>query len=114
MSILRSSQQTVVLITAAKTDDHGREVEDWSLPPAAELPVPGCSFQPGPGQAENENRTGSSATARVFLPAGTPVTARQHVRGPDGLDYEIQGEPERHEYGLRSDHVLIRLERWNG
>jgi hypothetical protein len=76
--------------------------------------VPGCSFQPGAGQAEDENRTGSSATARVLLPAGTAVTARQHVRGPDGLDYKIVGEPERHEYGLRADHVLIKLERWNG
>lgn len=114
MSILRSSQQTVVLLTAVMTADHGRHVEDWSEPPAAQQSIAGCSFQPGPGASEDENRTGSSATARVFLPAGTAVTARQHVRGPDGHDYAIQGEPERHEYGLRSDHVLLRLERWNG
>ncbi|KQY58318.1 hypothetical protein ASD11_01230 [Aeromicrobium sp. Root495] len=114
MSILSSTQQTITLLTAATTSDHGREVADWKKPPAAEDDVTGCSFQPGPGQADDENRTGSSATARVFLPAGTQVTARQHVRGPDGLDYKILGEPERHEYGLRSDHVLLRLERWHG
>lgn len=103
------AQHTVQVLTAQETGDHGRAVEDWSLEPTSRT-VTGCSFQPAVGQSDDENRTGSQLTAALFMPSGDPITARNRVRF-GGDDYEIVGEPERWDY---VDHVLVRLERWEG
>lgn len=77
------------------------------------MSVSGCSWQPGVGTNDTQNRAGVQASVTVWLPPDAPVTAKQHVRFA-GLDYEIVGEPERWIFGSGLDHVVVRLNRWEG
>lgn len=107
------ARQTATLLTPVLVDDHGTLVADWSQPPA-ETPVPGCSFQPSTGSLDDVNREGVRTAASLHMPPTAAVTAHQRVRVA-GVTYRIVGEPERWTSATGAlDHVLLRLEHWEG
>lgn len=107
------TRQTVVLLTPVVVDDHGTEVPDWSQSPTPTT-VTGCSFQPSGGSLDDTNREGVRAAASLYLPPATTASAQQRVQ-VDGVTYRIIGEPERWTSATgRLDHIVLRLERWEG
>lgn len=84
---------------------------DWNQEPA-ELELP-CEHQPNStGEAvDNQERTVTSW--RVFLGAGTDITAVDRWRF-NGVIHEVDGEVERHRRGGREHHVELVVKRIAG
>lgn len=103
---------TIVRQRATLADDgHGNQVPDWTSP--AELPIAGCSVQPGATVEDRQNRDSVLIAFTVYVPAGSDVLATDRIRIGSAV-FEIDGEPERWETGLSVDHVKLFLRRWEG
>lgn len=105
------AKHTVIVKEPALVDDHGSKTADWTQPPISAESVEGCSIQPTGGNEELIHRDGVLVTHRGFLPAGTPISRHARI-AHQGVDHDVVGEPMRHEYGLRTDHVEVLLHRW--
>ena len=106
--------QTVTVVHPAMVDDRGTMVPDWSATPVSEVPVPGCSVQPGATAEVLAARQGSSIRWTVLAPPTLVATARDGVRF-EGVLYQINGEPQPWPSptgGL--DHVVLFLETHEG
>lgn len=89
MSAVLSVFDVDILTAGTRTDDYGDPQPDWTAP--TEITVKGwwawvASFEVLDG------RDATSTTSKVYLPAGTPITARDRVRIA-GRIYEVNGEP---------------------
>lgn len=89
---------------------------DWDNTPDDDLDkveYPGSSFQP---LSSNENLVAqqrTESTHRWFAPAGADVVATDRVRF-NGLDYQVDGEPERWRIRNREHHVEVLCFRITG
>jgi hypothetical protein len=104
------ARTSVVVLTAPTTSDHGRLTRDWGQTPT-EVTVDGCSWQPNGGADDLANREGAQALGQLFMPPDATIAAHNRVR-IDGDVYTIRGEPARWGTGLRLDHIVVQLERW--
>lgn len=88
-------------------------VDSWKPADVTVTLYTGSSFQP---LASNENVAGqqrTEATHQAFLRAGADVTSRDRIRH-EGLDYVVDGKPERWRIGGVEDHVEVRCFRVEG
>lgn len=70
-------------------DSHGNPIETF----APEVIVDGCAFDPGGSvEASEPGREAVVSSPRVFVPAGTLVTARSLLT-VRGLLYRVDGDP---------------------
>jgi hypothetical protein len=85
--------------------------EDWSIP--NELPIPGCSVQPGPGQPLLRNlRAGVIVDYIAWAPLDTDVTEHDRIRYA-GQDYDVSDTIQRWDFtGL--GHLVIPMRRVEG
>lgn len=107
------ANQTVVVLMPEEIVERGETVESWTVP--TRTPIDGCSVQPGNGGRDFEHADGVVADFTVYLPETAMVPRRARVELPvtDG-QFVLLGEPEPWIYGLRTDHVRIRLRRRDG
>lgn len=84
---------------------------DWNQPPA-ELDL-ACEFQPTSSTESVDNQERTETYWRVFLPAGADITAADRWRFY-GVDYEVDGEVERHRRAGREHHVELVVTRVAG
>lgn len=70
-------------------DAHGNPIESFADP----VTIEGCAFDPG-GSVEtvSPGREVVVTSPRVFLPAGTFITARSRVT-VRGMLYQVEGDP---------------------
>lgn len=80
---------TVQARVVGSDDSHGNPIETFAAP----VTVDGCAFDPG-GSVETlePGREAVVSRPRVFMPAGTVVTARS-ILTVRGLLYRVDGDP---------------------
>lgn len=105
--------QKITVLSPGTTTDRGVTVADWTKP--TRRTVTGCSVQPGAGDVDWIRATGVMADFIVYAPADCGVTADNRIE-LDGVAGQFipEGPPEHWEYGLRADHVRLRLRRRDG
>lgn len=109
----RFAKQTIVLLEPVLIVERGETVEDWAAP--LRTPVPGCSVQPGDGDADHVHADGETADYTVYVPPGAALPEKFRVELPTAAgQFTVQGEPAPWIFGLRSDHIQIRLIRRAG
>lgn len=91
-------------------DDFGNPIPGT---PGTDLPITGCSVQPGAGPELIVNRDALTTLWTVWAPAGADVTETDTV-AYDGTDYDVDGQIERWQVGTRLDHKVIRLKAVSG
>lgn len=85
--------ETVTVLTPAVIENrYGRSTVDPDWSHAVQATVDGCLFAPQSTSEDNDGRTAVLSDARLYLPAGTEVTAgcRVVIRGEQ---YEFDGSP---------------------
>lgn len=109
----RFANQTVVILTPVLLEERGEIVEDWSLP--IRVSVEKCSVQPGDGAADNEHANALIADYTVYLPPETVLPEKFRVELPTTAgQFILTGEPQPWIFGMRVDHLRIRLKRRAG
>lgn len=104
----RFAKQTVVLLEPVLIEERGEMVEDWSNPVRTLLP--GCSVQPGSGGADHVHADGLTADYTAYLPPDAVLPEKFRVELPTAAgQFILQGEPAPWIFGLRTDHIQIRL-----
>src|SRR5688500_8085352 len=97
--------QTLTLITPPGRDRFGDPIAGSG----SETVVGGCSVQPDTTTELTDGRDTVTTGLRVWLPAGTEVSATTKARY-DGRVYSVDGEPSRWvDLDGVDDHVEIRL-----
>lgn len=81
--------------------------------PGPDLPIPGCSVQPGAGAEFIDRRDTIQTLFTVWAPETADVVETD-VIAFDGVDYAVDGQVERWNVGTRLDHKVIRLRAVNG
>jgi hypothetical protein len=108
---MRLGTQTVTRKRAgATTDGYGNEVPDWGT--TDDLPIAGCSVQPGGGSEFYDDRTATTIMWTVFSPVADVVDTDRIAY--NGTDYEIDGAIGDWRVGTRLDHLEIRLKKVGG
>lgn len=108
---------TITVVRPTLVTDRGTTVPDWTLPPASETPVHGCSLQPGASSEALAARQGQTIRWTVYAPAGVDVTAHDAVRLPDDSTrlYQVDGEPQRWASPTGAlSHTVLALIDWSG
>lgn len=109
----RFAKQTIVLLTPALIEERGETVEDWSTP--NRVVVLKCSVQPGDGGADHEHADGMIADYTVYVPPETVLPENFRVELPTTSgQFILEGEPQPWIFGMRVDHLRIRLKRRAG
>lgn len=109
------AKQTIRVITPGTKTVHGNSTDDWKNP-AGNVPIEGCSVQPTTGSESTDHRDASLAQWQVFIydiDKGLAITPRDHIKY-GALEFQIEGTPLAHVYGLSSDHIQILMNRWEG
>lgn len=92
------------------TGPDGAEIPgNWSTvtePQLLKVNYPGSSFQPLSSAESIVAQQRTKSTHRAFLPAGADVLVTDRLRF-DGLDYQVDGQPERWRIGGIEDHVEV-------
>lgn len=94
MSIPFAHQTVTILSDTDTTDEYGNPRRDWSNP--SSVVVPRCHVQPVDTSEELGARERDQVVSRyrVWLPAGTAITANDRIEwGP--LLLSVDGEPKR-------------------
>lgn len=107
----RFARQSVNILTPVLIEERGETVEDWSDP--VRSTVTGCSVQPGNGGADFEHADSLTADYTVYLPPETvlPVESFRVELSTTSGQFTLMGEPQPWKFGMRVDHLRIRLER---
>ena len=109
----RFANQTIVILTPVLIEERGEIVEDWAVPGRVE--VADCSVQPGDGGADHEHADALTADYTVYLPPETVLPADFRVELPTTTgQFTLEGEPQPWIFGMRTDHLRIRLKRRAG
>ncbi|AJT42417.1 hypothetical protein [Psychromicrobium lacuslunae] len=104
-------RQSFTRLRAPLVDDgHDNETQDWSK--AQALEISNCLITPGATDEVIANRNGVLIQFTVHAPAGADVQALDRAIY-QGVEYEIDGEPERWDTGVL-DHTVIYLKKWRG
>lgn len=90
-------------------DEYGNPIPGL---PGADLPVTGCSVQPGAGSEFTDRRDALTTLFTVWAPVAD-VTETDVVNYA-GTDYAVDGQIERWNVGTRLDHLVIRLKAVTG
>ena len=91
--------------TSTGDDEFGNPIPGT---PGADLPITGCSVQPGAGSEFIANRDAITTLFTVWAPEPADVIETDVVTY-DGTDYEVDGQIERWNVGSLLDHKVIRL-----
>lgn len=95
------------------TDAHGNIVPDWSQPPA-ELPIGGCSVQPGATSEVLTSRDTIQNQWTVYAPRFADVKPTDRIRW-SGVDYEVVGQPAAWDSPTGSlSHIQFTIQLWEG
>lgn len=87
-------------------DEYHNTQTDWTDPD--ELPISGCSVQPGGGSQVTDSREAITTLFTVWAPLGADVLDTDRIRHA-GTVYDIDGSVDRWEVGSDLDHLVIRL-----
>lgn len=103
---------TIVRVRPARISDHGRLIADWDAPPAVpDLPIAGCSVQPGAPDEETANRESITVRWTVYAPPAADVTGLDGVRW-QGTIYQVEGDPQRWpDFGGLGHQVILLVDR---
>lgn len=97
--------------TGSTEDDYGNDVGEWATPD--ELPITGCSVQPGGGLEVHDDREAITTLYTVWAPIAADVVDTDRVRFA-GADYALDGPIEVWAVGTPIDHKVIRLKAVSG
>lgn len=101
--------ETVTVATPPGVDVHGDPTG-----PGVSTEVQGCSWQPRSSSEETDRRDTVTASAVLFAPPDTEITALSRVTYA-GLTYEVAGEPSRwRDQDGDAHHVMATLRRVEG
>lgn len=93
--------------------DYGSEdTIDWTEGTLNKLELP-CEFQPEASSEDVQAQQRTVTRWRVFLPAGADITAKDRWRFL-GVDYEVDGDVERHRFKGAEHHVELRVMKVSG
>lgn len=92
-------------------NDHGNKSRDYKANPTTSTFY--GSIQPGTGTEDLTNRDGAEIVKTIFATDPQADVQRADVVTLGGVDYQVEGEPERWETGIM-DHAVIHLSVWNG
>lgn len=105
--------ESIEILDAPPTDRRG----DPTGPPVITR-VDGCNWQPRTSGEDTDLRSTVVTGYVVWAPPGTVVKSTSRIRrppGPDGLLYEVDGEPGQwSDMGGQPHHVVINLRRVRG
>lgn len=105
---MRPGPHTVVVLRATSaTDGYGNSEPDWEQ--ATETTVAGCSVQPQIGLEATVGRETVVSRWTLYAPDDADLTATDRVRYA-GVDYEIDGEPQRWDFPPLS-HLVALLQK---
>ena len=91
-------------------DEYGN---DTPGAPGPDLPIAGCSVQPGAGAEFRDQREATTTLWTVWAPINADVLNTDAVAYA-GTDYAVDGQVERWEVGTPLDHLVIRLKAVSG
>ncbi len=89
---------------------------NWSTvtePQLLKVDYPGSSFQPMSSDESIVAQQRTRSTHRAFLPAGADVLVTDRLRF-DGLDYQVDGQPERWRINGIEHHLEVLVFRVSG
>lgn len=104
---MRLGLQTITRKRAGvTTDGYGNEVPDWDA--TTDLPITGCSVQPGGGSEVDDSREATTTLYSVWAPPDADVVETDRVNH-EGVDYAVDGSIERWNASPRLSYKMIRL-----
>lgn len=108
------ASDAIKVLTPVIVMERGKEVADWSQPPASSVTVRGCDVQPGASTEEVAARQNVIIRHTVWAPPATVVGAHDAMEY-DGTRYAVDGEPMRWKSPTGAvSHVQIYLIDWEG
>ena len=108
------ASDVITVQTPAMILERGKEVPDWSQPPASSVTVRGCNVQPGASTEDVAARQNVTIRHTVWAPPATVVGAHDAVEYR-GTRYAVDGEPLRWKSPtVAVSHVQIYLIDWEG
>lgn len=92
----------------SSTGPDGLPVANWKSAEStwSKVDYPGSSFQPLGSTEDVVAQQRTESTHKWFAPAGADVVATDRLRF-GGLDYQVDGDPERWRIGGREHHVEV-------
>lgn len=108
------ASDTITVLTPVMATERGKEVSDWSQPPATTSTVTGCEVQPGASTEDIAARQNVIIRHTVWAPPETLIGASDAVEF-EGVRYAVDGEPMRWRSPSGAvSHVQIYLIDWEG
>lgn len=97
------------------TGPDGVPIINWDSAEAgwSKVDYTGCSFQPMTSTEDVVAQQRTESTHRVFMPAAADVLATDRLRF-DGLDYQVEGDPEKWRIRGHEHHLEVRVFRVAG
>lgn len=83
--------QSVTVTRPAARDATG----DPTGPPPSPHTLDNCAISWNETSTDHDRRTTTVTQAKLYCPADSDIRAGDSVRLPDGLDYLVEGQPER-------------------
>jgi len=105
VSLPAFATQTVTVVRAGTTNDHGAQVADWTA--ATTHQVAGCSIQPAAGSEDQTNRDAVTTTASLYGPVDADILDTDRIQY-GGVTYEVNGPVRRWASGVL-DHTEATL-----
>lgn len=105
-----ANETVIVRFPTWTTDLRNNPVRSFS-PPASEVPVEGCSLQPGASAELLGGRVVTSQVWTLYLPAGTLIDETCQVEDADGILYDVDGLPGKWRVSAAA-HVVAVLKAW--
>lgn len=108
------ANQSITRIRPGTKSSRGSTVPDWSADKVNKKTIGGCSVQPASTSLSQDGRVlGISDGWTAYLPEDADVKAGDHIEF-DGETYEINGEPRKWTGPMRTSHIQLNLNRWEG
>jgi hypothetical protein len=95
---------------STEEDEYGNPIPGA---PGDDLPIPGCSVQPGAGVEVFDRRDALTTVYTVWAPITADVIDTDQIAYA-GTVYDIDGPVQRWEVGTALDHLVIRLKAVSG
>lgn len=108
---MKLGPHTITILRAGLvTDAYGNEGTERDWANATPTTVPGCSVQSEPSAEFTRDRDAVLIRKEVFAPPATDLTATDRVEH-DGHTFDVDGDPQLENHGLRTDHLYALLRR---